>query len=181
MLPNPPALMDASERKLYTLLVLQELGCGTHLQLLYFMVDNGIMSYFDLALALGDLVDEGLAAKVVKLNDCQYQITEAGREALSFFINRLPHSKCEKIREAAPAWRERFARERQFAGSVSQNPGGEYVAHLELRDGDSTALSLDIPAPERRLAERLVQAWPECGEAVYRHLMNALAEAQEKL
>ena len=59
MLPNQPALLDETDRKLYTLLALRELGGCTHTQLLYFMFENDIMSYFDLALALHELVDEG--------------------------------------------------------------------------------------------------------------------------
>ena len=51
MLPNQPALLDETDRKLYTLLALRELGGCTHTQLLYFMFENDIMSYFDLALA----------------------------------------------------------------------------------------------------------------------------------
>ena len=50
MLPNQPALLDETDRKLYTLLALRELGGCTHTQLLYFMFENDIMSYFDLAI-----------------------------------------------------------------------------------------------------------------------------------
>ena len=93
MLPNQPALLDETDRKLYTLLALRELGGCTHTQLLYFMFENDIMSYFDLALALHELVDEGQLVRTNHPLDYLYAPTSAGLETLSFFINRLPHSK----------------------------------------------------------------------------------------
>ena len=180
MLPIPPALLDERERKLYTLLALKELGSCTHTQLLYFMVENDIMTYFDLSLALHELVNEGHAAKIAHPADCLYQITDAGLEALSFFVNRLAHSKRTLICEKAPAWRKRFDAEKQYSAKVIQNPGGEYVAQLRLVEGITPILSLDIPAPEHRLANRLAEAWPKHAGEIYQYLMNTLGEADEK-
>lgn len=180
MLPIPPAMLDEQDRKLYTLLALRELGSASHLQLLYFMVENDIMTYFDLSLALPELVNEGHAAKVAHPADSLYQITDAGMEALSFFINRLAHSKVQLIREKAPAWRERFNAEKQYSAKVIQNPGGEYVAQLRLVDGNAAVLSLDIPAPERKLADQLAKAWPAHAGEIYLYLMNTLGNSEEK-
>ena len=179
MLPIPHALLDESDRKLFTLLALRELGSCTHLQLLYFMVENEIMTYFYLSLALPELVESGHAVKVPHPADSLYQITDAGLEALSFFINRLPHSKVTQIRENAPAWRERFTREKQYAAKLTQSPSGEYIAHLSLVDGNTTLLSLEIPVPERRLADQLTAAWPGHAGDIYQYLMKTLGEAAE--
>ena len=176
MLPNQPAMLDETDRKLYTLLALRELGSASHLQLLYFMVDNDIMTYFDLSLALHELVDEGQAAKIAHPADSLYQITEAGRETLSFFVNRLAHSKATLICREAPAWRERFAAEKQFSAKVVQQPGGEYVTQLRLVDGSAVALSIDIPSPERRLADQLAAAWPRHAGEIYQYLMDTLGK-----
>ena len=78
MLPNQPALLDETDRKLYTLLALRELGGCTHTQLLYFMFENDIMSYFDLALALHELVDEGQLVRTNHPLDYLYAPTSAG-------------------------------------------------------------------------------------------------------
>ena len=180
MLPIPPALLDEADRKLYTLLALKELGSCTHTQLLYFMVENEIMSYCDLSLALHELVNEGHAARIAHPADCLYQITPAGLEALSFFTGRLAHSKVVLIREKAPAWRERFAIEKEFSAKVVQHPGGEYVAELRLVEGTFTVLSIDIPAPEHKLANRLAEAWPRHAGEIYQYLMNTLGEEPKK-
>ena len=118
MLPLPHAMLDEQDRKMYTLFALRELGSCTHMQLLYFMFENDIMTFFDLSLALGELVDEGHAAKLAHPADSLYTITEAGLETLGFFAKRMPHSKVKRITDAAPAWRERFNREKQFVSKV---------------------------------------------------------------
>lgn len=180
MLPTPPAIMDESDRKLYTLLALRELGSCTHMQLLHFMFENDIMTYFDLSLALHELVKEEHAVKVPHPADNLYLITEAGREALSFFVNRLSHSKVKLIYEKAPVWREKFSREKQFVGKLNQNERGEYIAKLTLMDGDSPLLDISIPVPERALADRMVKAWPSCAGTIYQQLMKTLEEAPEE-
>ncbi|MBR6787467.1 MAG: DUF4364 family protein [Clostridia bacterium] len=178
MLPLPHAMMDEQDRKLYTLLALQELGSCTHMQLLYFMFENDIMTFFDLSLALGELVDDGQAAKMAHPADSLYTITEAGKELLSFFANRMPHSKVKLITEQAPAWRERFTREKQFVSKVTQNASGEYILHLNLMDGFTSMLSIDAPIPDRSLAEKMASRWEKNAGDIYMYLMNKLGEDQ---
>ena len=178
MLPLPHAMMDEQDRKLYTLLALQELGSCTHMQLLYFMFENDIMTFFDLSLALGELVDDGQAAKMAHPADSLYTITEAGKELLSFFANRMPHSKVKLITEQAPAWRERFTREKQFVSKVTQNASGEYILHLNLMDGFTSMLSIDAPIPDRSLAEKMSSRWEKNAGDIYMYLMNKLGEDQ---
>lgn len=180
MLPIPPALLDERERKLYTLLALKELGSCTHTQLLYFMVENEIMSYFDLALALPELVNDGQAAKIAHPAESLYQITAAGLETVEFFSGKLPHSKVVMIHDQAPLWRERFAIEKEFSAKVVQQPGGEYVAQLRLVEGSFTVLSIDIPAPEHKMADRIAEAWPRHAGEIYQYLMDTLGEEPKK-
>ena len=159
MLPSQPPMLEESERKLYTLLVLRELGSSTHLQLLQFMVENKIMSYFDLTLALYELVSEGHVSKINGAADSLYQITEAGNEALGFFINRIPHSKAELIHREAPIWRRRIDTEKSISSQIIQNSGGEYVAYLKLTDGQYTMLKIEIPVPEYQMAKTISESW----------------------
>ncbi|MBR5232012.1 MAG: DUF4364 family protein [Clostridia bacterium] len=176
MLPLPHAMMDEQDRKLYTLLALRELGSCTHMQLLHFMFENDIMTFFDLSLALGELVDEGNASKMAHPADSLYAITDAGLEMLTFFANRMPHSKVTLIKEAAPAWREKFTREKQFVSKVTQNKSGEYLLHLKLMDGFDAMLSIDVPIPERSLAEKMAARWEDNAGDIYLYLMNKLGE-----
>lgn len=176
MLPLPHAMMDEQDRKLYTLLALRELGSCTHIQLLYFMFENDIMTFFDLSLALGELVDDGQAARMAHPADSLYTITEAGLEMLTFFANRIPHSKVKLITEKAPAWRERFTREKQFVSKVTQNESGEYILHLKLMDGFTSMLSIDVPIPERSLAEKMAARWENNAGDIYMYLMTKLGE-----
>lgn len=178
MLPIPLPLMDERDRRLYALLMLRELGSCTHMQLLHFAFENDIMSYFDLSLALTDLVDAGTAARTAHPADSLYVITPAGLEQLSFFASRLPNSKVTLIKESAPPWKERFQREKQFVAKLTQSPSGEYMVHLRLTDGNDTMLSIDIPVPERSLADRMAANWPERAGELYQRMMLELGEGR---
>lgn len=178
MLPNQPALLDQTDRKLYTLLALRELGGCTHTQLLYFMFENDIMSYFDLSLALHELLEDGHLARTDHPLDYLYAPTPAGLETLSFFINRLPHSKVTLICDQAPAWKQRFQREKQYAAKVTQNTSGEYVIRLRLVEGNVARLSIDLPVPEHAMAEQMARRWEGCADDIYRRLISRLSEDQ---
>lgn len=52
------------------------------------------------------------------------------------------------ICDRAPAWKQRFQREKQYAAKVTQNASGEYVVQLNLVDGNVARLSIDLPVPE---------------------------------
>ena len=108
--------------------------------------------------------------------DSLYAITDAGLEMLTFFANRMPHSKVTLIKEAAPAWREKFTREKQFVSKVTQNKSGEYLLHLKLMDGFDAMLSIDVPIPERSLAEKMAARWEDNAGDIYLYLMNKLGE-----
>ena len=82
--------------------------------------------------------------------DYLYAPTSAGLETLSFFINRLPHSKVVLICDRAPAWKQRFQREKQYAAKVTQNASGEYVVQLNLVEGNVARLSIDLPVRRAR-------------------------------
>ena len=140
------------------------------------MFENDIMTSFDLSLALPALVSEGHVTRMEHPADSLYAITEAGSETLSFFIKRLAHSKVTLIREKAPAWRERFTREKQFVAKVTQSQSGEYVAHLKLVDGSTPMLSMDLSFPELSMAKHMAKAWPEQALSIYQHLLETLGK-----
>ena len=174
MLPTPHAMLEERNRKLYTLLSLRELGSCSHLQLLYFMAEYNIMTAFDLSLALPELVDEGYAAKISHPTDSLYTITDAGLEALSLFMKHIPLSMTQLITEKAPAWQERFTREKQFISETTVNESGEYTLHLQLVDGAAPMLRIDIPLPEKSLADHMEKQWFRHAGEIYQYLLGTL-------
>jgi len=174
MLPLPHAMLEERNRKLYTLLALRELGSCSYLQLLYFMSEYGVMTAFDLSLALPELVDEGYAAKITHPADSLYTITDAGREALNLFMNHIPLSTAQLITDKAPAWLERFTREKQFLSETTVSENGECILHLKLVDGTAPMLCIDIPLPQKSLSEHMEKQWFRHAGEIYQYLLSTL-------
>ena len=101
-------------------------------------------------------------------------MTDAGTETLTFFANRIPHSKSQLIIEKAPAWRERFTREKQFVAKTTQNESGEYVLHLKLMEREAPMLSVDIPMPEKSLADHMEKQWARHAGDIYQYILSKL-------
>lgn len=178
MLPSSPPIMDELDRNLYTLLSLSELGGCTHLQLLQFVVENQLMTYFDLTLALYELTKAEHVTKEENPIDGIYLITESGQKTLSFFIHRLPHSKIKLIHDTAPFWRRQFDSEKAHPAQISQKENGEYSALLRLFDGKSILMQLELSFPEYQMAKQMTEAWPEHAGEIYRHLIDTLGETK---
>jgi len=172
----PRSMLEPTDAQLYTLLALKELGSSTHLQLLYFMADHDIMTYFDLTIALSKLVKDGNAAMITHPADALYAITPAGEETLGFFMNRIPFSLVSLIRDKAPLYRERYAKEKQYAAAVTQGTHGDFIAHLCIMEGDIPAMELKFNVPTAEMAERLTAAWQQNAAEVYRYLLGTLQE-----
>ena len=80
---QPPRRAPDDEQKLMVLYSLSRLGPCTELQLLQFLFENDLLNYFDMMFALGDLCDRGQAVRMKKNAGYLYQVTDAGKEAVT--------------------------------------------------------------------------------------------------
>lgn len=172
----PMHVADATEHKLLTLQALAGLGKCTNMQLLRFMVENDIMTYFDLQPALYDMRVNGQILRVPYYADWLLEPTEAGLASLELYGGRVPASVQRRVAEACKAWRERIRRERSLTTYRQQEKDGTCTLHLMVLDGQSELMRLSLPLPDEELAIRLSQNWDGAGERIYQEVIRALAE-----
>lgn len=164
-----------TENKLLLLRAIERLGAVTAEQLLVFMVENEQMQYVPLQLGLAELVDAGLVRKQKHPVGTLYGITGKGRDSLSMFESRLPHSRRVLVDEAAQAWRQRFRREKQQLADYDRRDDGEYVVRLRLLENEQNTLQIELSVPTHDDAERFCSAWGQHASSVYAYLMQTLA------
>lgn len=164
------------ENKLLLLFSVDNLGSVTNLQLLQFMVDNSLMDYITLQLALGELVEAGQLALTPHALGPLYSLTDKGRQALALFGRRVPNSRRMVIGEAAAQWRERFVREKNVLADFRRLGEADYGLTLRLLENGLILLRLDIHLPARNMADLFSRRWPGRAQAIYQMVMDRLSQ-----
>mgnify|MGYP003770843467 CR=1 FL=1 len=168
------------ENKLLLLYAIDRLGAVTAQQLLLFMVENDFMGYISLQLGLAELDEAGLLRKQKHALGTLYALTGKGRDALSMFQRRVPHSRLSGIDEIAGDWRLRFRREKQMLADFQKKENGEYLVRLRLLEREEHLLDLKLSVPTHDQAQRFCDAWIEQAAGIYAHIMRALGEDEKK-
>ena len=173
---QPPRRAPENEQKLMVLECLSQLGPCSELQLLQFLFDNDLLNYFDMMFALGDLCDRGQAVRVKKNAGYLYQVTEAGKEALTLFGGRVPMSLKSLLAETENSWKARFREESQSSQQIVQTDRGEYELNLKVVEQDMDMMRLSLSLPTRELADQLAQRWPQKAGKIYDMVIRILSE-----
>jgi len=173
---QPPRRAPDDEQKLMVLYSLSRLGPCKELQLLQFLFDNDLLNYFDMMFALSDLCDRGQAVRMKKNAGYQYQVTEAGEEALTLFGGRVPMSLKTLLAETENEWKARFREELQSQQQIEQTDRGEYELHLKVVEQDMDMMRLSLSLPTRELADQLARRWPQKAGKIYDTVIRILSE-----
>ncbi len=175
---QPPRRAPEDEQRLVVLRCLSRLGPCTELQLLQFLFEHDLMNYFEMMFALNDLCDRGQASRVKKQAGWQYEITDAGLEALELFGSRVPRSLDTLLQETGEEWKRRFRREAQSRQTIRQTERGEYEISLSVVEQDMDMMNLRLTLPTRELAQQLADRFPQKAPDIYAAVIRLLSEAE---
>lgn len=168
-----------TEQKLLLLCALDAAGDMSAAQAERFLIENAIMDYFDVRLALAELSEAELIVRDGD-DEAPYAVTPVGHKAAVLFKNRVPGSKLERISEAAPRWRALFDREGDMGTSVRKLAPGAYEVSMRLRERDVDLLKIKIMAADRDEAELIRGGWERRAAGIYRLLLETLARPADE-
>ena len=151
------------------------LGEFGNLPLIYFMTQTDIMNYFDLQTALFDLRDAGQVVRTPQTADDLYEITQAGEEALLLFSSRVPQSLMDKVDELAPAFKEKFNRQREMSARIVHDNENEYHVSMQINEQKMPLISIDLSLPTAELAANFRDRWEDHAQEIYEFIIERLA------
>lgn len=175
----PSRLTPDPELRLLALYALLRLGPCTDLTLLQFLFEYDLMNYFEMMAALTDLCKQGNAVRTEEEAAWRYEVTDAGRELLKMFENRIPGSKREIVDAHAAEWLPKIRRERERGAVIRQTERGEYEVALSLRDRQMEMMRVTLSLPTGEMAQRISTQWQKRAGDVYQTIIGLLREADE--
>lgn len=164
------------EIRLLVLYAIDQLGPLTSLQLLQFLAEYDLMDYITMQLTLGDLLSTGHLASLPHALGTLYALSPEGKESLSLFLHRLPHSTRSLVRDAVSKWKPRFQRETQILSDFQRRGDGAYALRLRLMEKDAPLLDMTLMLPSRDMADKFSRRWPGAAPAFYGFLMKELGD-----
>ena len=134
------------------------------------------LSYFDLSVAVPQMVDSGHLAEIEK---DRFVITQKGREAEAVTEDGIAYPVMQRAKAAV----ERFNKEEkidQFINTeIVPKDGGDYSVVLELNDETGAIMRLELMAPTQQQARALAKAFRTRADQIYQGILSGLLEKKQ--
>ncbi len=137
--------------------------------------DENVMSYFDLTIMLGELIEDGFIEQLFYKNSECVKLTGRGINTDDFFSGRVPASIRKKITSAAK--REEFenlVNPNGVTAEVIPAGGGRHTAADTMLDGGSPILEIKIDAGHKIQAVRTAEALKEHAAEIYKYICKTI-------
>ena len=170
--------MQAETLMLYKLIVLYILDKVdfplTNGQLTNFILEKEYTNYFNIQQAISELIDDNYISSETIRNSSLYQITESGKETLSFFS----HSISQAIRDDIDAYLKEhkysLRNEVSTLADYYEHKKDEYITRLRVMEGESAIIELKLSVPTEREANLICNNWRNRSSDIYAYVISSL-------
>ncbi len=170
--------MQAETLMLYKLIVLYILDKVdfplTNVQLTNFILEKEYTNYFNIQQAISELIDDNYISSETIRNSSLYQITESGKETLSFFS----HSISQAIRDDIDAYLKEhkysLRNEVSTLADYYEHKKDEYITRLRVMEGESAIIELKLSVPTEREANLICNNWRNRSSDIYAYVISSL-------
>ncbi len=164
---SPRRNVSEAERKLLILHLLQALEPSAAEPLWQFASGWALTDdYFAFRLTLHELTEGGQIAAGSHAMAGQLYVTDAGRESLRLFGDRLPASMRRTIAAHAEAFKSQQLHRRQVSAIYESAERGDYALLLRLTEGEVSTLRLRVRTKHRAVARDCQQRFGAAASAV---------------
>lgn len=137
-------------------------------------VEKDWMNYFSAQNALMELETAGYIAAIPRHLNQVYRVTPAGKEALAYFMQRLPAYLRDDIDAYAAGNRERLRELARHVTHMDKLPGGGYLVTLKVSDDDRPLLEISLTVASWNDASHAINVWRDKAGELYQTAMRLL-------
>lgn len=137
--------------------------------------DNKVMGYFDLAIMLNELIEDGYVEKTYYRNVESFLLSEKGNDTNDFFFERIPNSirRHIEVTVASIKYQEQVDPHAVKSEILPVAPQ-QYMASLQMLDGGTPLLELQLFAGSRAEAERTANSLKSQAADIYKELIRRI-------
>ncbi len=146
----------------------------TNTQISNFFLEQEYTDYFRVQQVIGELVDAALISPESTHNNTQYRITDAGKETLGFFRDKIS----DAIERDTLAYFEKnkleLRNENSILADYYKTPNQDYAVRCQYRVKGQNMIDLTLTVKTREQAEAICDNWSTSTDDVYAYLMDIL-------
>lgn len=170
--------MNTEATTLYKLMVLYMLSKVnfplSNNQISEFMLNKQYTTYFTLQEVLNSLAEDGFIIVLAYRNSTQYKLTKEGSDTISFFDSKISNAIRDEI--------DQYLKDNKYdlkceVGTTSDHyrtVNGDYIAHCQVREGETNLIELNIAVPLEEQADAMCAKWKEASQEIYDFIMHKL-------
>ena len=143
-------------------------------QLSEFFLEKEYTSYLTLQQVINELAQAGLITAKTLVNRTHLQITEEGRNTLSYFENRISDAIKTDIGEYLKKNELEMRNESSIQSNYYKAVNGEFETELTAVDKDVNLVTIRLTVPTEELAISICENWQKNNREIYQYLTTAL-------
>ena len=142
-------------------------------QISQFILDFNSTAFFDLQIALNEMVESDFIKPRTERNHTLYEITEQGEEAVERFEFKIDDSiKMDILNYLRD---QKIELRNESAISSDYYPSGkEYIAQCSIKEKNQTLLEIKISVPTQEQAIHICDSWKDKNEEIYQYLITEI-------
>ena len=140
------------------------------------MLNKQYTDYFTLQEVLSSLTDDGFIHAINYRNSTQYKLTDEGVDTISFFSNKISSAIRNDIDSYLKENKYDLKCEVGTTSNYYKSTNSDYIAHCQVKEGDSTLIELNLSVPTEELADHMCSKWKESSQDIYDFIMHKLMQ-----
>ena len=170
--------MNQEPLTLYKLIVLYLLNKVsfplTMAQVSDLILEKEYTNYLTLQQVINELAQAGLITAKTLVNRTHLQITEEGRNNISYFENRISDAIKTDIGEYLKKNELEMRNESSIQSNYYKAVNGEFETELTAVDKDVNLVTIRLTVPTEELAISICENWQKNNREIYQYLTTAL-------
>ncbi len=139
--------------------------------------EKQVMNYFDLALMLNELIEDGFVESKFYRDERAFTLSERGKETNMFFFERVPKSIRDRIDSAISEIKfEEQVNPNAVTTEIIPVAPHQYMAAINMLDANLPLLELKIYAGSRADAENASKVLSKEADEIYKMIVAKITE-----
>lgn len=141
-----------------------------------FLLENNYMNYFLAQQFISELVSSKFIEFSTKDGQEYYHLSNAGRDTLSFFNDRIPQTLKDEVNKRYQKKKEEMVKESQIIGNYYKKSESEYIVNLKVIEKDINLFSMSLNVVSNKQAKMICNNWKKNPHEIYKKIIDLLID-----
>lgn len=171
---------ELAENKLILLYMIDKLNMNvSNAQVTKVILENKFMNYFTLQQLLDELCESNFLSSIVIDSKENYNITETGKQTLSYFKNLIPTGIKGRIDSTITEIKSKLKSENLIIADYIEEGENEYSVNLKISEDTFSLIDIKLTVGTKNDAKNICNNWKDFSEEVYREIIDVLTKKRE--